>query len=117
VLAVLTLAGLRILYWIGPDHTAPHNGILTWGTIVAAIMWVASSLGFSWYVSNFNSYNETFGALGGVIILLMWLWLSGLVILIGAEIDAAIEYFRDEADRAAKIATAEVLADIEEQAE
>ncbi|MEM6636056.1 MAG: YihY/virulence factor BrkB family protein [Pseudomonadota bacterium] len=97
ILAVLTLIGLRVLYWIGPDHSSPHPGILTWGTVVAAASWVAASLGFSWYVSNFASYNETFGALGGVIILLMWLWLSGLVILIGAEIDAALEYFRLEA--------------------
>ena len=59
-------------------------------------MWIGASLGFSWYVSNFASYNETFGTLGGVIVLLMWLWLSGLVILIGAEIDAAVEHFKKE---------------------
>ena len=97
VLLLLTLAGLRILYLIGPDHSAPHPGILTTGTVVAAGLWLAASLGFSWYVSNFTSYNETFGALGGVIVLLMWLWLSGLVILIGAEIDAAVEMFQKEA--------------------
>ena len=97
ILLGLTVAGLRLLYWIGPSHSAPHPGVLTWGTLVAALLWVGASLGFSWYVSNFASYNETFGALGGVIVLLMWLWISGLVILIGAEIDAAVETFRNEA--------------------
>jgi membrane protein len=94
VFGALTLVGLRILYWIGPDHSHPSGGLLTWGTLMATALWVAGSLGFSWYVSNFATYNRTFGALGGVIVLLMWLWLSGLVILIGAEIDAALDLFR-----------------------
>lgn len=94
VLAVLTLGGLRLLYWAAPNHSRRVGGWLTWGTVVATVLWVAGSLGFSWYVSNFAYYNKTFGALGGVIVLLMWLWLSGMVILIGAEIDAAVELFR-----------------------
>ena len=97
ILFGFTLIGLRVLYWIGPDHSEPQKGLITWGTIFAALFWLAASLIFSWYVSNFAQYNETFGALGGVIVLLMWLWLSGLVILIGAEIDAALEMFRKEA--------------------
>lgn len=97
ILLGLTIIGLRILYFFGPDHSERHGGLLTWGTMIAAISWIAASLAFSWYVSNFASYNETFGALGGVIVLLMWLWLSGLVILIGAEIDSAIDHFRKEA--------------------
>ncbi|MEM8631136.1 MAG: YihY/virulence factor BrkB family protein [Pseudomonadota bacterium] len=100
ILLILTLFGLRILYLIGPDHSRPQSGIMTWGTVIAAALWVLASLGFSWYVSNFGSYNETFGALGGVIVLLMWLWISGLVILIGAEIDATIEVFQTEAREA-----------------
>ncbi len=96
ILLGTTVFGLRLLYWIGPDHSVPHGGILTWGTVIAAVMWICASLGFSWYVSNFASYNETFGTLGGVIVLLMWLWISGLVILIGAEIDAAVEHFKKE---------------------
>ena len=95
VLGALTLVGLRILYFIGPDHHRRTGGLLTWGTVVATALWVLASLGFSWYVSNFSTYNNTFGALGGVIVLLMWLWLSGLVILIGAEIDAALELFTE----------------------
>lgn len=98
ILLALTVFGLRLLYWIGSNHSAPQRGLLTWGTLFAAFFWIGASLGFSWYVTNFGSYNETFGALGGVIVLLMWLWISGLVILIGAEIDAAIEHFRKEAE-------------------
>ena len=96
LMAILTVAGLRILYWLGPDHKTPHRGLLTWGTLAATVMWVCASLGFSFYVTNFASYNETFGALGGAIILLMWLWISGLVILIGAEIDSMIEAVRND---------------------
>ncbi len=98
VMAGLTLIGLRLIYRLGPDHTSPHPGLLTAGTIFAAMAWVAASLGFSYYVANFASYNQTFGALGGVIILLMWLWISALVILFGAEIDAAFEAERAKAD-------------------
>ncbi|MEL6168192.1 MAG: YihY/virulence factor BrkB family protein [Pseudomonadota bacterium] len=101
VMGVLTIVGLRIIYRFAPNHSRPDGSILTWGTVLAAAAWVAASLGFSWYVSNFASYNETFGALGGVIVLLMWLWISGVVILIGAEIDATLELMRD-ARRAGK---------------
>ncbi len=98
VMGILTLAGLRLIYRLGPDHSTPHTGILTWGTVFAATAWVAASLGFSYYVANFASYNQTFGALGGVIILLMWLWISALVILFGAEIDSALEAERSARD-------------------
>ncbi len=91
VMGILTIIGLRLIYRLAPDHRVPNPNLMTWGTVFAAVTWVIASLGFSFYVSNFGSYNETFGTLGGVIVLLMWLWISGLVILIGAEIDAMLE--------------------------
>jgi membrane protein len=99
IMGALTVIGLRILYWFGPCHGHSHGrsagGLLTWGTVVAATGWVACSIGFSFYVQSFAVYSKTFGALGGVIVLLMWLWISGLVILIGAEIDAALEWLQE----------------------
>ena len=57
-------------------------------------MWVAGSVGFAFYVTNFGSYNETFGALGGVVILMLWLWVSAFVVLIGARVDTEIRRYR-----------------------
>jgi len=58
---------------------------------VATIIWIVGSVAFSYYVRSFGSYNETFGALGGVIVLLLWLWLSAYIILLGAELDSEME--------------------------
>lgn len=90
VLAVLAL-GLAILY-----RYAPSRGPVPWhwvtpGAAVACGLWLLGSILFTVYVSNFGSYNETFGALGGVIVLLTWLWLSAYVVLLGGEFDSEIE--------------------------
>ena len=91
VVLLLVAAGLAILYRYGPARTERKWRWITPGAGVACLLWIAGSLGFGYYASNFGSYNETFGALGGVIILLMWMWLSAYIILLGAEIDAEIE--------------------------
>ena len=73
--------------------TGPTRGLhwMSWGAVVAIVLWVVVSAGFSFYVSNFGSYGQTYGSLGAVIVLLLWLWLSALAVLIGAELDAEIE--------------------------
>lgn len=91
VVLLLVAAGLAVLYRYGPARTDRTWRWITPGAAIACLLWIAGSLGFGYYTGNFASYNETFGALGGVIILLMWLWLSAYIILLGAEIDAEIE--------------------------
>ena len=91
ILIVLTLLGLAVLYRYGPSRDAAEWKWLTPGAIVATVLWMAGSALFAWYVANFATYNETFGTLGGVIVLLMWLWLSAYIVLAGAELNSEME--------------------------
>ena len=99
-LLLFMAAGLAVLYWIGPNRRARYRP-LTWGAVLATLLWVVVSGAFSVYTASFSSYNETYGTLGAIVILLMWLFLTAFMVLIGAEIDAA----REEAD--AEVAAAE----------
>lgn len=83
--------GIAVLYRYGPDRRAARWRWLTPGAVIGCGLWVLGTFGFSYYVQNFASYNETFGALAGVIILLTWLWLSAFVVLLGAQLDAELE--------------------------
>ncbi len=83
--------GIAVLYRLGPNRRSARWRWLTPGAFVACALWVSGSFGFSLYVQSFGSYNETFGALGGVIILLTWLWLSAFIVLLGALLDAELE--------------------------
>ncbi|SDE18414.1 YihY/virulence factor BrkB family protein [Limimaricola pyoseonensis] len=91
VLLVMVALGLAILYRYGPDRGEKKWRWITPGAALACLLWLVGSLGFAFYVRNFGGYNETFGALGGVIVLLMWLWLSSFIILLGAEFDSEME--------------------------
>jgi membrane protein len=91
LLLLLGIVGLAMLYRFGPDREHPVFRWITWGSAIAATLWVVASVLFSVYVANFGSYNETYGALGAVVILLMWLLITAFVILLGAEIDDALE--------------------------
>ncbi|MFW2587298.1 YihY/virulence factor BrkB family protein [Sagittula sp. SSi028] len=90
-LLVLTMFGLGVLYRFAPARQPAQWRWLTPGAIVATLLWVGASAAFSVYVKNFASYQETFGAIAGVVILLMWLWISALLVLTGAEINAEAE--------------------------
>lgn len=92
LMAVLTVFGLDIIYRYGPSRESPQWRWINWGSVLAMIIWVAGSFAFSVYVSNFGSYSETYGALGGVIILLTWLWLSAFIVLLGAELNSEMEH-------------------------
>jgi membrane protein len=90
-LAVLSVFGLGVLYRYGPARDNAEWQWLTPGAVTACVIWLVASVGFSIYVSNFGSYNESFGSMAGVIILLMWLWISAFIVLLGAELNAEIE--------------------------
>lgn len=90
-LLLVIVSGLSVLYRYGPSRRVRRWRWITPGAGIACLLWIAGSVAFSYYVSNFGSYNETFGALGGVVVLLMWLWLSAFIMLLGAEFDAEIE--------------------------
>lgn len=91
VLAVVATGSLAILYRISADRRNPRLQWISWGSILATLLWLIASFGLSIYVENFGSFGETYGALGGVIVLMLWLYLSALAILTGAEINAEIE--------------------------
>jgi membrane protein len=88
---ILTIA-LGIIYRYGPSRETAKWRWITWGSAIAALLWLAVSGLFSWYASNFGKFNETYGSLGAVIGFMTWLWISAIVILLGAEIDAEMEH-------------------------
>ncbi|QYX58283.1 YihY/virulence factor BrkB family protein [Roseovarius sp. SCSIO 43702] len=91
LMLVLVAVALALLYRFGPDRDQPEWSWLSLGSVLACVLWLVASIGFALYVSNFGSYNESFGSLAGVIVLLMWLWLSAFVVLMGAEFNAELE--------------------------
>ncbi|WP_342670625.1 YihY/virulence factor BrkB family protein [Lentzea jiangxiensis] len=91
VLFLFASAAIGLLFWASPNVRQPSFLWLTPGGFLTVVVWVAASLGFAFYVSNFGSYNKTYGSLAGVIIFLVWLWISNLALLLGAELDAELE--------------------------
>ena len=87
----MMITGLGLVYTFGPSRSAARWRWLTPGAIAAVLIWLAGSVSFAFYAANFASYNETFGSLAGVIVLLTWLWLSAYIVLMGAELNAEIE--------------------------
>ena len=83
---------LACIYRFGPSREAPRWRWITWGSVVATILWLGASALFSWYAANFGKFNETYGSLGGAIGFMTWLWISAIVILLGAELDAELEH-------------------------
>jgi len=88
---VAIMLALSVVYRFGANRDNAQWRWITWGSAFASIFWVAASLLFSWYAANFGSYNKTYGSLGAVIGFMTWMWLSTIVVLIGAEIDAVME--------------------------
>ena len=87
----VTVFALSLVYRFGPNRDEAQWRWITWGSAQAAAVWLAASLLFSWYAAHFGNYNATYGSLGAVIGFMTWMWLSTIVILIGAEIDAVME--------------------------
>jgi membrane protein len=92
LLFVVLLAALAVLYRFGPSRRAPRWEWLSVGTLAAALLWIAGSFLLSWYLSNFGNYNATYGSLGAAIGLMMWMWMSAVIVLFGAELNSEIEH-------------------------
>jgi membrane protein len=92
VLLVVIALAIALIYRYGPSRAKPQWRWVTWGSAFAAIAWLAVSILFSWYAANFGSYNKTYGSLGAAIGFMTWIWLSSIVILVGAELDAEMEH-------------------------
>lgn len=92
VLWLLVVLALAVVYRFAPDRDRPQWRWVSWGSAIAATLWLIASLGFSYYVQNFGSYGETYGALGGVVVMLLWFYLSSYVVILGAEINAEMEH-------------------------
>jgi membrane protein len=91
LLLVLIMAALAVLYRSSPDRDAPKIRWVTVGAGIATVLWIVASVGFSLYVDNFSSYGKTYGALAGVVVLMLWLWISAYAVLLGAAINAESE--------------------------
>lgn len=86
------VVALGVLYRYAPSREKPQWRWVSWGAVVATVLWLAGSALFSLYVANFGDYNETYGALAAIVILLTWFYLTALVVLIGAELNAEMEH-------------------------
>jgi membrane protein len=91
VILALLLAVLAAIYYWAPDRPDAEWTWITPGAVVAALGLIAASAGLGWYVTNFGSYDETYGSLAAVVVLMLWIWLSTVMVLIGAEINAELD--------------------------
>jgi membrane protein len=91
VLFVGMLLGLAVLYRYAPDRERARWSWVTPGSLFAAVVWIIGSLLFSFYAANFGTYNETYGALGAIVVVILWLHLSALVVILGAELNCELE--------------------------
>jgi len=92
VLLLAVLGGLAVLYRYGPSRDAPRWRWVTPGGALAAVFWLVASALFSWYVAHFGSYNKTYGSLGAAIGFMTWIWLSTMIVLVGAQVNAEMEH-------------------------
>jgi membrane protein len=91
ILGGLLVVALAVLYRYAPDRDQPRWSWVSWGSGIAALLWVLATVGFALYANFFGNYNKTYGALAGVIILMFWLFLSAFVVLVGAELNTEME--------------------------
>ncbi|WP_083442193.1 YihY/virulence factor BrkB family protein [Nitriliruptor alkaliphilus] len=90
-LAVLATLGLAWLYKVSPDRDRPRMRWVSWGAVIATALWLIGSAGFTLYVENFGNFGETYGTFAGIIVLMLWLFLTAFIVLLGAEINAEME--------------------------
>lgn len=94
VILVLVIVTVAILYYSTPNVKQPKFHWISVGAVFAILVWILASVAFGFYVSNFSSYSSTYGSLAGVIIFLLWLWITNIALLFGAELDAELERAR-----------------------
>ena len=95
VMLVVVIAIVALLYYATPNVRQPRFRWISVGAVVAILTWILASAAFGFYVANFSSYNRTYGSLAGVVVFLLWLWLTNLALLFGAELDAELERGRE----------------------
>jgi membrane protein len=95
LLIAVVVVMLAFLYYSAPNVKHPSFRLMTPGSALALVVWIAASIGFAIYVANFGSYNKAYGSLGGAVVFLIWLWLSNVAVLLGAELNAEIERERE----------------------
>jgi membrane protein len=91
LLVALMMVALSILYRLAPDRDQPRWRWVSWGAAIGTLIWIVASLGFSFYTSNFGNYSKTYGSMAVVVVTMLWLWITALSILLGAEINAELE--------------------------
>jgi membrane protein len=97
VLVFGLLVTFETILYLAPSGERPPLRLVTMGSVVAIVIWLAASIGFAFYTANLGSYNKAWGSLAGVIITLTWLWLTSLALVLGAEVNAAIGRSREDA--------------------
>ena len=95
LLAFLAVLIVAVLYYATPNVKQPKFRWMSVGAFVALVAWAVASVGFAFYASNFASYNATYGSIGGIIVFLLWVWISNLALIFGAELDAELERGRE----------------------
>jgi len=92
ILGVILISTLSMVYRIAPNRRSPRFRWVSWGAILGTVLWLAGSMLFSWYVSNFGSYDDLYGSFAAVAILMLWLFLTAFIVLMGAEINSEMEH-------------------------
>jgi membrane protein len=92
ILLVTVAVSLAFIYRYGPSRRDARWRWVTWGSIAGALLWIATSMLFSWYVATFDSYNKLYGSLGAGIGFMIWLWISAVIVLLGGELNAEMEH-------------------------
>ena len=95
VLALVVMVIVALLYYATPNVDFTRFRVISVGAFVAILVWLVASVGFAFYVANFGSYNKTYGSVAGVVIALLWLWITNVALLFGAELDAELERGRE----------------------
>jgi membrane protein len=91
LLLAAVVTAVALAYRFAPNHREPCWRCVRWGAAVASLLWLVASMGFSWYAASFGSFNETYGSLAGIVVLLLWLDISAYVVLFGAEVSSELE--------------------------
>jgi membrane protein len=91
ILLILVVLGLALIYRFGPSRREAKWRWVTWGSALATLLWMLGSMAFSWYVASFDSYNRTYGSLGAGVGFMTWMWLSIVIVLLGAELNSEME--------------------------
>jgi membrane protein len=92
LMLLIVVFAISLLYRYGPNRERAEWRWVTPGSLLASIIWIIASIAFSWYVSNFGTYNETYGSLGAIIGFMVWIWISATIIIMGAELNAEMEH-------------------------